>query len=154
VDPAPTTNGKGYTAIYHQSSDDFFATQTAFLNLSVVLIDGLHHADQVMRDVLNCLRHLNPRGTVVLHDCNPPDEVSQMVPRPPGQNHWNGDCWKVIPLLRAHRADLRVYTLDMDEGLGIIMRSPHPQDLIPDPGFLTWERFVANRKDWLGLVRP
>ncbi len=151
VDPAPAPGAKRYyTVLSQQPSDDFFACQHDPLNLSVVLIDGLHYADQVMRDVLNSLAHLSVGGTVILHDCNPKDEMSQMIPQQ--QAHWNGDCWKVIVQLRATRRDLKVYTIDADEGLGVIQPSAH-ESLIPHPGELTWEGLVHHRKEWLGL-RP
>ena len=150
VDPEPAPGG-AYTKVYQQTSDEFFAEQKGYLNLSVVLVDGLHHWAQVLRDILNSISHLNPLGTVVVHDCNPPDEGSQIVPRQ--QTHWNGDCWKAIVHLRATRPDLRVYTLDADEGLGMVCWSRN-EKLIPEPGELTWEGLVLHRTEWLGLVKP
>ena len=88
---------------------------------------------------------------MVVHDCNPLDEGSQIVPRQ--QWHWNGDGWKVITMLRATRSDLRVYTLNADEGLGIVEWSRNER-LIPPPGELTWDGLVLHRTEWLGLVEP
>ena len=151
VDPYPAGDNNAYTCFYKLTSDEFFAQQKGYLNLSVVLIDGLHLADQVERDILNAISHLNPLGTVVVHDCNPPDEGSQIVPRQ--QVHWNGDGWKTITMLRATRSDLRVYTLDTDEGLGIVEWSRNERR-IPLPGELTWDGLVLHRTEWLGLVEP
>ena len=150
VDPEPAPGG-AYTKVYQQTSDEFFANQEGYLNLSVVLVDGLHHWAQVLRDILNSISHLNPLGTVVVHDCNPLDEGSQIVPRQ--QAHWNGACWKAIVHLRATRPDLRVSTLDVDEGLGVVCWSRNER-LIPEPGELTWEGLVLHRTEWLGLVKP
>lgn len=154
VDPEPAGLAhKYYTQLYKQTSDEFFAEQAnGSLNLHCVLVDGLHHADQAMRDVLHSLDHLSPVGIIVLHDCNPQTEGAQIVPRQ--QVHWNGDVWKVIVTLRATRSDLRVYVLDMDEGLGVISWAAIPERLIALPGDLTWERLVDNRSYWLGLVPP
>ena len=153
VDPEATSNASTkYTHFYPQSSDDFFADRVNSLNVHVVLIDGFHHADQVMRDVLHSLYHLHPHGTIILHDCNPLDEGSQIIPRQ--QLHWNGDVWKVIVKLRATRSDLSVYTLDTDEGLGVITWATGDRSLIPDPGELTWDGLVQHRTEWLGLVKP
>ena len=153
VDPQPGAfAAQHYTHLFHQTSDEFFKDRKLPLNVHVVLIDGLHHADQVMRDVQNSLFHLHPQGTIILHDCKPQDEASQIVPQ--RQFHWNGDCWKVIVTLRATRSDLSVYTLDTDEGLGIVTRAVGDRALIPDPGELTWEKLVENRETWLGLVQP
>lgn len=153
VDPLPRMGAiPHYTALYRQTSDEFFAVQTAFLNLSVVLVDGLHHAEQAERDIANSLNHLTQTGTIVVHDCNPPDEASQIVPQQ--QSHWNGDVWKAIVTLRATRSDLHVYTLDTDEGLGVIERCSNlvGGPAIAPPGKLTWEGLILHRKEWLGLV--
>lgn len=153
VDPDPRPAARPYyTELYAQSSDDFFADhRESRLGFSVVFIDGLHTAEQAMRDVLNSLYHLHPLGTIILHDCNPPDEASQIVPRQ--QLHWNGDVWKVIVTLRATRTDLRVYTVDADEGLGVVMWG-WGQPLIKVPQELTWQGLEKHRTEWLGLVSP
>ena len=151
VDPAPEPASHAYTKFYQQTSDQFFADQKGYLNLHAVLVDGLHHADQAMRDILNSVSHLHPRGTVVVHDCNPQTEAAQRVPRE--QVIWNGDCWKAIVRLRATRPDLRVYTLDTDEGLGLVTWS-RGERLITIPDQLTWEGLVTHRQEWLGLCLP
>lgn len=152
VDPYLVPTAKEYyTECYVQTSDAFFKSQKGNLNLHVVLVDGLHEAEQCLRDILNSVAHLHPMGTVVVHDCNPPDEGSQIVPRQ--QVHWNGDVWKAIVTLRATRPDLRVYTLDADEGLGIIHWA-HNEPLIRVPKPLTWQGLVKHRAEWLGLVSP
>lgn len=154
VDPEPASSVAHvfYTKLFVQTSDDFFAdNRESRLGLSVVFIDGLHTEEQAMRDVLNSLYHLHPLGTIILHDCNPPDEASQIVPRQ--QAHWNGDVWKVIVTLRATRSDLRVYTVDADEGLGVVMWG-WGQPLIKVPKELTWQGLVKHRAEWLGLVAP
>ena len=151
VDPQPGPFAdRYYTHLFHQTSDEFFKDRKLPMNVHVVLIDGLHHANQVWRDVQNSLFHLHPHGTVVLHDCNPLDERSQMVPQV--QGHWNGDCWKVIVKLRATRPDLRVRVLDTDEGLGLIEWANGREPTILIPEVLTWEGLVAHRTEWLGLV--
>lgn len=147
VAPAP----HAYTKFYQQTSDEFFGDQKGYLNLHCVLVDGLHHADQVMRDILNSVSHLHPHGTVVVHDCNPQTEAAQRVPRE--QVVWNGDVWKAIVRLRATRSDLRVYTIDTDEGLGIVEWS-RGERLIHAPTELTWVGLVDHRQEWLGLCRP
>lgn len=152
IDPYPEAWAyQRYTNLYVQTSDEFFKDRSRSLDFHVVLIDGLHHADQGMRDVLHSLYHLHPFGTIVLHDCNPPDEGSQVVPRQ--QGHWNGDIWKVIVQLRATRSDLSVHTLDTDEGLGIITRAVGDRSVITVPGELTWDGLVLHRTEWLGLVK-
>lgn len=152
VDPVLKGDFSGYTTVYGMTSDAFFAQQRESLKLGAVLIDGDHEAGQVLCDIEHALEHLVPDGAIIVHDCNPQDEQSQIVPRPVGQYRWNGDCWKAIVTLRATRPDLSVVTLDSDEGLGLIRVATTPQPLIPMPSELTWPGLVANRRDWLGLV--
>ena len=132
VDPAPEPASHAYTRFYQRTSDEFFA-------------------DQTMRDILNSVSHLHPRGAVVVHDCNPQTEAALRIPRE--QVVWNGDCWKAIVRLRATRPDLHIYTLDVDQGLGIVEWS-RGERLITVPEELTWEGLVVHRGEWLGLCPP
>jgi len=64
VDPDPDS-----PATLNITSDDFFAGNKGKFDL--IFIDGLHHADQVERDIINSLAVLNEGGTIVCHDMNP-----------------------------------------------------------------------------------
>lgn len=160
VDPRPVPLVRllhGYDTLAHMASDDFFARQTHWLGLSVVLIDGLHHADQVLRDVDHSLAHLHPRGMLVLHDTCPQTEADQQVPRGT-RGHWNGDVWKAVTLLRSTRRDLWVRTKDMDEGCTLIQCAEAHQtptiltDAPTSLGDMTWTDYQQHRQDWLGIV--
>lgn len=152
VDPAPSGPTDGYTHFRRCTSDEFFVEPLPVEHFDVVLVDGLHHAEQVFKDVVNCLGHLSPDGVIVMHDCNPQDEWAQVVPsvRP----FWNGDCWKAMVKLRATRPDVHAFTVDTDQGLGLVRKAERPMPLISVPDELTWEGLVANRREWLGLVSP
>lgn len=142
VDPNPTT-----TATYHLTSDDFFKQNTE--KFDVVFVDGLHHADQVYRDILNALDVLNDNGYIICHDMNPIKEEHQTIPFVSG--HWNGDCWKAFAKLKRERKDLNMLVVDTDEGCGVITRGN--QELISfSDEELTYANFDKNRKTWLNLV--
>jgi hypothetical protein len=116
---------------YKYTSDDFFhKLQHKQLDLphnftwDVIFIDGLHLANQVERDILNSINHLSPNGFIVVHDCNPflyDLDYERVIEDFWGQQ-WNGTVWKVIYSLLCSRGDLDVFTIDLDEGLGIIRR--------------------------------
>ena len=53
-------------------------------------------------------------GIVILDDCNPPN--AERGSETPIGGAWNGDVWKLLAFLLAERPDLRVATLDADEG--------------------------------------
>ena len=69
-------------AIYHMTSDDFFEKVATTLDYKydVIFIDGLHHTEQVDKDIKNSLKYLEEDGVVILHDCNPINEMRQRVP--------------------------------------------------------------------------
>jgi SAM-dependent methyltransferase len=90
----------------HMGSDEYFATHPE--KFDIVFIDGLHHADQVQRDICNALNILNPGGIILCHDMLPKNEAGQLVPRQ--SKTWYGDCWKAFVRLRA-RPDLHMYTI-------------------------------------------
>ncbi len=112
VDPDKDTK-----ANYHMTSDDFFKKNTNLYNL--IFIDGLHEAEQVFRDIGNALNSLEDDGVVIIHDCLPPNEDSQKVPRE--TKIWVGDVWKAILRYR-QSTDLEVRVVNTDYGVGIIRK--------------------------------
>jgi hypothetical protein len=127
------------------TSDDFFAKADAVDGFDVVFIDGLHTYEQSLQDVLNSLDKLNDNGVIVMHDCKPPhvaaaypaaslqaaeDAQKDEATKVPGWDGiWCGDVWKTICHLRSHRQDLRVFVLDCDFGLGIVMKGKPDNNL-------------------------
>lgn len=133
-------------ATYHTTSDKFFEKNIE--NFDVIFIDGLHHADQVYRDILNSLDVLNDGGYIVCHDMNPQEEEHQVIPFNGG--FWNGDCWKSFVQLKRERSDLEMYVIDTDCGCGIIKKGK--QNILIGNQKLTWQNFKINRKYWLNLI--
>ena len=122
VDPYPGSEVGGgiFPEInYPISSDDFFKLiKGSNIKYDIIFIDGLHHSDQVDKDIQNSLNHLMPNGTIVMHDCNPPEYEIQLVPRQTGI--WNGDVWKSIVKLRCINPNLSINVVDTDWGVGIV----------------------------------
>lgn len=133
-------------AAYQMTSDEFFRINNDTFDL--IFIDGLHHAEQVERDILNALEVLNENGTILVHDCNPITREMQIVPR--SQGLWTGDVWKAWVRLRATRPSLKMYVIDADEGCGLIRRGR--QDTIRLPESLSYELLDKHRKKWLNLI--
>jgi hypothetical protein len=144
VDPAPTE-----PIAYQMTSDAFFAGPGKDKTYDLVFIDGLHIADQVLRDVENSLRVLAPGGALVIHDCNPQVEATQLEQQPP-QGAWHGTVWKAWVELRCTRPDLRMYVVDVSQGCGVIERGE--QDLLNAPPVLDWAYLQENRTEALNLV--
>lgn len=133
-------------AAYQMTSDDFFARNKATFDL--IFVDGLHYAYQTEKDILNALKVLNERGTILVHDCNPATKEMQVIPRTTVL--WNGDVWKAWVRLRATREDLDMFVIDADNGCGLIRRGRQATITIPER--LSYEDLAKNRKGWLNLV--
>lgn len=97
-----------------KTSDAFFAdNQKTF---DVIFIDGLHHYDQVRRDVINAIRFLNQDGWVALHDMLPRTWLEHHVPQI--NDVWTGDVWKVaFELAQTEGVDFKI--LKIDFGVGV-----------------------------------
>lgn len=151
---------------YEMNSDQFFTTQSNFLaqtGLDVVLVDGLHTYEQSLKDVLNCLIFLNNGGVIVMHDCNPKSESaahpirSEAMKMPGARGTWNGDVWKTIVYLRSLRSDLNVFTLECDQGLGMITKgTPENQLNYSEENIvhLKYENLNRDRAKLLNLKSP
>lgn len=134
-------------ASFHGTSDEFFNKNTE--KFDVIFIDGLHHADQVYKDITNSLQILNKNGYIICHDMNPEKEEHQTIPYNGGI--WNGDCWKAFVKLRSEKTNLEMYVIDTDYGCGIICNG-RQKILSVNYQDLTWDNFIINRKEWLNLI--
>lgn len=145
VDPDPQAH-----ATFKMTSDEFFGMEIqrpyAF---DIALIDGLHHEQQVSRDIKNVLQNLTHDGFIICHDMNPMKEIEQRVPRE--TKRWNGDSWKALVRLRHENQDVSVVTVDTDEGCAIIRKvgKLYPFRLTRD---LTFENLQKHRAEWLNLI--
>jgi len=151
-------NAKYFT----KTSDDFFKEDAPKLfskkKIDICFIDGMHEFDFVLRDTLNTLKYLDDDGVIILHDCNPltaEAEVSYAEWEKRGfTGEWNGDVWKIIVHLKSLRDDINVFTLDTDQGLGIITKGI-PQTKLNFTGEqirqFTFKDLDENREEWLSL---
>lgn len=141
VDPAENSN------VTHQmTSDDFFKKNKK--KFDIVFIDGLHHAEQVEKDIENSLKFLKKGGVIVLHDCIPHCERIQRVPRE--TKEWTGDVWKAIIKVR-RQPDIHISIVDTDYGVGIIEKGQQTPLIIDNP---TFAQFEAKKNEWLNIISP
>jgi hypothetical protein len=146
-------------ALYKVTSDEFFATIAPTLNYKydVIFIDGLHHSDQVDKDIKNSLLYLEDNGVIILHDCNPISEMRQRVPADFDiwEFGWNGDVWKSIVNFRKNysSAQYNTFVINADEGLGVIQNNTSGIELkLELPKNLTYNYLEENRKELLNLI--
>jgi hypothetical protein len=135
---------------YPMTSDDFFELIKGHdeIKYDLIFIDGLHHADQVAKDIQNALNHIVDGGFILLHDCNPASYDAQLVPRE--TIAWNGDTWKAFVDFKAHYPKMQCNVVDTDFGVGVIKvgdkTSTYQQEI------WTWKRFESNKKELLNLI--
>lgn len=136
---------------HKMTSDDFFKQNNK--TFDIIFIDGLHHSEQVDRDINNSLLYLNENGTIILHDVNPMSELAQRVPRQ--SKSWNGDVWKSIVRHRLNNKEFGCISVDLlpnDEGISVIKKSINNPMTIPVPDILSYDWFEKNRIEALGLM--
>ncbi len=151
VDPAPEQL-KNPELCRVMTSDEFFTRNTE--TFDVIFIDGLHHADQVFKDLVNATKCLNPDGYIVCHDMNPQSKAAQEIPYS-GSGAWNGDGWKALMEFRKQRDyKYNVNVVDVDHGCGIISHKNRIEtiELFNVPEELTYENLEKNRAKWLNLI--
>ena len=149
VDPVPQYEvdsiQEGQT--FKLTSDEFFKRAIGISDrFDLIFIDGLHHADQVLRDFNNAQKVLSPNGTIVLHDCHPPNEPCQRVPRE--TQEWCGDVWKAWVEIRKQNfkpgfVQNAMFCIDTDYGVGVYTQ--HTEVEIGKQALATEkEAFVSN----------
>ena len=137
---------------HRMTSDAFFAQSESSEKWDIIFIDGLHHADQVYRDIQNALMHLKAGGSVVCHDLSPTSYEMQLVPRQ--TSTWTGDCWKAWVQTRSERSDLNMIAFDTDHGVGVITMSEGQGNQLDCKGLeIEYEPFSKNKTEWLNLIQ-
>ena len=132
------------------TSDQFFSSNTS--KFDIIFIDGLHHYEQVIKDVNNSLKILNDNGFILLHDCLPRSIAHQAIPRYRGS--WNGDVWKALVELRT-RSDLDTYTCQIDFGVGIVQKKKNTEILSIEKKnfkFLKFSDYYYNFNSFMRVI--
>ena len=131
------------------TSDEFFKKNDN--KYDIIFIDGLHHYEQVKKDINNSLKCLNTDGIIILHDCMPKSYLEQAVPR--SQFLWTGDVWKAFVEVRT-KEDLDCYNCLADKGLGMIINRKNKNKLdlnIKNFKDLKFKDFYLNHKIMMNL---
>lgn len=97
-------------AVHRETSDAFFARPDDGRRYDMIFVDGMHHFDQALRDILNAEARSTAGAVIAVHDVLPVARIMQTRRR--HTRAWTGDVWKVIPALRRIAPDLRVTVVD------------------------------------------
>lgn len=114
---------------YHMTSDEMFIQMSSDKKYDLIFVDGLHDGRQVVKDVINSLKHLNKNGLIVVHDCLPQfdywaepefnkDNPKRYLENGVFDGTWNGTTWQALPILKNIGVEFKV--VDIEYGLGVI----------------------------------
>lgn len=129
-------------------TSDYFFENIASIKYDIIFVDGLHIFEQSYKDIINGLQFLNDGGTIVVHDCNPINEITQRRER--ASDVWHGDVWKAILKLRTERYDLNIKTVDTDEGCAVIQIGK--SSILNMEPIFEYQFLEKNRKEILNLI--
>lgn len=114
VDPQPRLSVElpATARLVRATSDDFFDRVHKHLDAppDLILLDGMHLFEYVLRDFMNAERAASPGSVIVIDDIFPNHPAQALRIRRTGV--WTGDVWKIVACLRKYRTDLFVQPLD------------------------------------------
>ena len=110
-EPYPDGEYAESVCTYKMESDQLFSIIPEGKKWDIVFIDGLHLEEQVTKDILNSLKHLNKNGKIVLHDVLPEKKIDT-------EETCNGTVYKSVAALKNTGIDY--YTVDTDMGCAVI----------------------------------
>lgn len=132
------------------TSDEYFESINDDIKYDIIFIDGLHHYDQVLKDIENSFNHLNENGTIVVHDCLPTNEIMQY--REDHGGEWTGDVWKAVAILRTETIDNDIKVVDTDYGCGILRKGTNIPYEPTIKNYLNYNYYTINRQHMLNVV--
>lgn len=173
VDPNPCKNQEQLTTpykvpildnlgvIHKMTSDEYFelinkkeVEEKSKITWDIIFIDGLHEAQQVLRDYQNAKKHLSKGGSIIFHDCNPPkyEHTTTGI-----DGCWTGDVYKTILQIAANPHN-NFYTVDTDWGVGVYKDISVGMAVNYIPSMIryteNWDLFDQDREDLLRLITP
>lgn len=123
------------TSFHETTSDDYFGRiadrQTAF---DVIYLDGLHTAEQTVRDLINAICFLKPDGVIVIDDVFPSSYVASLpdrndtrvIRRATGDplGAWMGDVYRLVFFVETFCQQFEYGTVNNNHGQLIMWRKP------------------------------
>jgi hypothetical protein len=118
------TTDKKVVSLVQSTSDEFFAGDPKALlrgSPDFAFLDGFHTFEYLLRDFSNTEAISDKNTLIALHDCLPLTEAMTMRSHADAvergkdtsfRDAWTGDVWKIVPILRAYRPDLKLVFVD------------------------------------------
>lgn len=124
VDPASALRMTEGSEVIPVKSDDFFCLEGWDRAYDVIFLDGDHTAEQLERDIVNAVKWVSEGGVILVHDINPPSEVSTLIPRE--TKEWCGTCYKAWYGFVDMHPCIKTEFYPQDYGIGVIHHSGWP----------------------------
>lgn len=121
---------------FQMTSDEFFADHVLsnFISIGpdISFLDGMHRYEYLLRDFYNIEAYCSGRSVIVMHDCLP-DTLDMTSRYSPTEINWTGDVWKIIPIIKKYRPDIRMFFVDCPPtGLVVCTRLDNTNRILKD----------------------
>jgi hypothetical protein len=161
VDPRFTlqtgaTGNRRRSFFFQMPSDTFFANEDVpgLLGrpVDIAFLDGMHRFEFLLRDLIGAEAACHSRSLILLHDClplNPRMALRQYQQGDPAEGDsvyfWTGDVWKLLPILKQYRPDLRLHLLDCPPtGLVAISRTDPSSRVLADSYYEIVDQYAGT----------
>jgi hypothetical protein len=103
--------------LFQETSDAAFANprlKALAARIDFAFLDGLHHFEFLLRDLINTESMMSEDGVMFLHDVAPRNVAmtTREIPDVASNIAWTGDVWKLMPILARFRPELEAVVLD------------------------------------------
>lgn len=151
---------------YHEvTSDQYFGTiATPGKKFNVIYVDGLHTAEQTLRDVLNAVECLEDDGVIVVDDVIPSsyaaslpdfddfDRVRKSIALEAGGHAWMGDVYRVVFFVQTFMQGWEYAVVEENHGQLVMWRQrrskvAHPERTIEWTGRIDLLTMIKNFED-------
>lgn len=157
---------------YEVTSDEYFGSiANDGTKFDVIFVDGMHTAEQTLRDINNSIFHLNEGGVLIIDDTRPPSflaSISNLATfkkvkefTRSSDNSWMGDVFRVVFFIDTFFQQLTYRTVIDNHGQTIAWRLRRPSvstRTIEQVGRVTFEDMVKdinslNRKMYADILQ-
>lgn len=115
--------GRRTSFFFKMTSDEFFRDYDLSIylgrKLDLAFLNGMQLFEFRLRDFINTEKHCHPRSVVLMPDCLPTNErMAERAERVDEKEdvatryYWSGDVWRLLPILKRYRPELRISILD------------------------------------------
>jgi len=155
--------GRKRTLLYQMTSDEFFANNDPRAvfpgGIDLAFLDGLHRFEYLLRDFIGTERCCHAGSIVLIHDCLPLNyRMAERTMRrddaesPETWDAWTGDVWRLLPIVKKYRPDLRVLLLDCPPtGLVALTNLDPTSDVLVRGYYRIVDEFSAEDLEQIGL---